>query len=70
MVNRFFKVVFLVLTLSLVSLPISAQAGRLLKCDGISTPHGFMYVGTYCVDYQCTYVQRYTFRTWCPAFMN
>lgn len=43
-----------------------ARAGTLLKCEGITTVNGFMYVGTYCVDYQCQFVTRRMFNSWCP----
>jgi hypothetical protein len=47
-----------------------ARAGTLLKCEGITTANGFRYVGTYCVDYQCQYVNRHIFNTWCPYTLN
>ena len=43
-----------------------ARAGTLQKCEGVSTANGYKYVGTYCMDYQCTYVQRYVFDSYCP----
>jgi len=56
---------FLVLSM-LMLLPLSAHAGRLLKCEGVSTSSGFIYIGTYCVDFACNYVTRRSFRTYCP----
>ena len=46
--------------------PLSAVAATLQKCEGVSTPNGFKYVGTYCMDYDCKYVERYVFDSWCP----
>lgn len=43
-----------------------ASAGTLKKCEGISTSNGYKYVGTYCVDYACTYVTTRVFDSWCP----
>jgi hypothetical protein len=56
------KIIFVLL----VALPLTALAGRLLKCEGVSTAQGFKYVGTYCMDYNCKYVQRYVFSSYCP----
>jgi len=50
----------------LIALPLTALAGRLLKCDGVMTANGYRYVGTYCMDMQCKYVQRYVFASYCP----
>lgn len=46
----------------------SVQAATLKSgtCKGISTPNGYKYVGTYCVDYQCSVVQTLMFDSWCP----
>lgn len=35
-------------------------------CRGVSTPNGYKYVGTYCVDFQCTVVQTLMFDSFCP----
>lgn len=61
-----------ILGLSSVLFQVAAQAraGTLQNCEGISTANGFMYVGTYCVDYQCEYVTRRMFRSWCPFSIN
>ncbi len=48
----------------------SARAGTLLKCEGISTEKGYKYVGTYCVDYACTYVVRKMFDEYCPYLLE
>jgi hypothetical protein len=50
----------------LIALPLTASAGKLLNCDQISTSQGIRYVGTYCMDYRCTYVKRVMFSSWCP----
>ena len=44
----------------------SAFAGTLKSCDGVSTPQGFKYVGTYCYDYACSYTFTRTFDSYCP----
>jgi len=59
----FNKILFVLL---LTALPLTATAGRLLKCEGISTANGYRYVGTYCINFECTYVKRLVFRSWCP----
>jgi len=51
---------------AVMSVPTIASAGKLLNCDQISTSQGIRYVGTYCMDYRCTYVKRVMFRSWCP----
>jgi len=43
-----------------------ARAGTLLRCDFIVTSEGGRYVGTYCVDYECKYTERYVFTSYCP----
>jgi hypothetical protein len=48
------------------SVAIPAMSATLLRCEGVSTAQGFKYVGTYCMDYDCKYVQRYVFNSWCP----
>ena len=47
-----------------------ARAGTLVKCDGVSTNEGYRYIGTYCVDYECKYVTRRTFTSYCPYSIN
>lgn len=46
----------------------SAQAATLKSgtCRGISTSTGYKYVGTYCVDFQCTTTVRLIFDSYCP----
>jgi hypothetical protein len=56
--------------LALVSSDGFARAGTLLKCEGISTAKGYKYVGTYCVDYACTYVARKMFDEYCPYLLE
>jgi hypothetical protein len=46
-----------------------ASAGALKKCEGISTQNGYKYVGTYCVDYACTYVTTKMFDSYCPYML-
>ena len=48
--------------------PETAQvrAGTLIFCEGVSTPQGYRYVGTYCVDYQCKYTTTRIFNSYCP----
>ena len=50
----------------ITALPASARAGTLLKCDFVFTSQGYRYVGTYCVDYECKYVERLVFDSYCP----
>ena len=35
-------------------------------CHGVSTPQGYKYVGTYCVDFQCTVTTTLMFDSYCP----
>jgi len=35
-------------------------------CHGVSTPQGYRYVGTYCVDFQCTVTTTLIFDSYCP----
>ena len=58
-----------IIAVLLIALPLSASAGRMLSCDGMSTSNGYKYVGTYCMDFNCTYVQRYVFDSYCPYNM-
>lgn len=53
-------------SMSTIAPVAEARAGTLLRCEGISTPHGYKYVGTYCVDFQCQYVTTRVFDTYCP----
>ena len=52
----------------LLSFSGAAQAATLKAgtCRGVSTPNGYKYVGTYCVDYQCTVTTTLIFDSWCP----
>ena len=43
-----------------------ARAGTLVKCDFVFTSQGYRYVGTYCMDYECKYVERLIFESYCP----
>lgn len=36
------------------------------SCHGVSTPQGYKYVGTYCVDFQCTVTTTLMFDSYCP----
>jgi len=58
-----------IIAVLLIVLPLSASAGRMLKCDGVMTNTGYKYVGTYCMDLNCTYVQRFVFDSYCPYNM-
>lgn len=53
---------------SLIVISFSAQAATLKSgtCKGISTPNGYKYIGTYCIDYACSVVQNLIFDNWCP----
>jgi|GEM_PF-5527918 len=35
-------------------------------CHGISTPQGYKYIGTYCVDFQCSVTTTLIFDSYCP----
>lgn len=48
------------------SLPVSARAGTLIKCDFVSTNQGARYIGTYCVDFACQYTTTRVFTSYCP----
>jgi len=61
--KKIFFTIFVLLS-SLIS--TSAYAGRLVSCQGVSTPEGFKYVGTYCYDYACAYTYTKVFTTFCP----
>ena len=39
---------------------------NLKKCEGISTSEGFKWVGTYCVDFACSYVTTRMVDAYCP----
>ena len=54
---------FLIFTLFLAS---AANAGRLLRCEGVLTAQGYRYVGTYCYDSMCSYTYTRVFTTYCP----
>lgn len=46
--------------------PAFARAGTLISCEGISTQHGYRYVGIYCADFQCRYTITRMFDSYCP----
>lgn len=52
--------------IALVALSASASAANLKSCDGVSTAQGYKYIGTYCVDFACTYVFTRMFNSYCP----
>lgn len=56
----------ILLIVALASTAALARAGTLLKCDFVFTPQGYRYIGTYCVDYECKYVERLIFDSYCP----
>jgi hypothetical protein len=43
-----------------------ARAGTLVRCDMLQTQQGIRYVGTYCVDFQCSYTTTRVFMSYCP----
>ena len=43
-----------------------ARAGTLVSCDFVSTQNGARYIGTYCVDYACSYTTTRIFTSYCP----
>lgn len=43
-----------------------ARAGTLVQCDFVSTAQGARYIGTYCVDYACSYTTTRVFTSYCP----
>lgn len=52
---------------SIMATPIAfARAGTLVSCDFVNTQQGPRYIGTYCVDYQCSYTTTRMFTTYCP----
>lgn len=57
--------VALVATL-LTSPPAHARIGTLVKCDFVLTSQGYRYIGTYCLDMECKYVERLIFDSYCP----
>ena len=59
------SVIFLVASLMLSGV---ADAATLKSgtCRGVSTPQGYKYVGTYCVDFQCSVTTTLMFDSWCP----
>jgi hypothetical protein len=61
--------IFVALTVGLPSAAFS-RAGSLVKCEGVSTAQGYKYVGTYCVDFSCTYVTTKIFDSYCPFSIN
>lgn len=43
-----------------------ARAGTLVSCDFVSTQNGARYIGTYCVDFACSYTTTRIFTSYCP----
>ena len=43
-----------------------ARAGTLVSCDFVSTQNGGRYIGTYCVDFACSYTTTRIFTSYCP----
>jgi hypothetical protein len=62
------KVIAVLVSLaSLVAAPVAfARAGTLVSCDFVSTQNGARYIGTYCVDYACSYTTTRVFTSYCP----
>ena len=62
----------IIAALAQVLLAGSAAAATLKagSCRSINTQSGLKYVGTYCVDYQCTVTTTLMFDTWCPYSVN
>lgn len=60
----------LMLSIAVATISLSfsnpASAGTLKSCEGVSTPQGFVYVGTYCFDYSCSYTFTRVFKSYCP----
>ena len=58
----------IVLLVAALIFTCAAEASTLKSgtCHGVSTPQGYKYVGTYCVDYQCTVVTTLMFDSYCP----
>jgi hypothetical protein len=56
----------LLLSVACLAVSTSASAGTLKSCEGVSTSQGYMYVGTYCFDFACTYTFTRTFHSYCP----
>lgn len=59
---------FLIFILASLALSGVAEAATLKSgsCRGINTQQGYKYVGTYCIDYQCTVTTTLMFDSWCP----
>lgn len=51
---------------SLLLITNIANAGTLRSCEGVSTPQGYKYVGTYCYDFSCSYTFTRAFNSYCP----
>lgn len=62
------KAIFIALILAANLAPsiALARAGTLVRCDYVSTSQGGRYIGTYCVDYQCSYTTTRIFTSYCP----
>ncbi len=54
------------LFLAVATAPVSAANLKPGTCRGISTSNGYKYVGTYCVDFQCTVTTTMMFDSFCP----
>jgi len=51
-----------------IFLSSTVYAGTLKKCEGVMTPQGYKYVGTYCYDYSCSYTYTKVFSSYCPYY--
>ena len=56
----------LIFAFNLVPSIALARAGTLLNCDFVSTAEGGRYIGTYCVDFACSYTTTRMFTSYCP----
>lgn len=60
-------VAVLIAASSVFAAPLAfARAGTLVSCDFVSTQQGARYIGTYCVDYACSYTTTRIFTSYCP----
>jgi len=51
---------------SMIAAPATAATLKAGSCRGVSTPQGYKYIGTYCVDFRCTVTTTLMFDSWCP----
>ena len=65
MKNLKFAILFALMTITNI-----ASAGTLQTCEGVSTPQGFRYIGTYCFDFACSYTFTRVFNGYCPYNSN